>query len=348
VLFVESVRAGFATTTKRKTCAALAPLITAECPFANLPEKKGPGRIDREKMRAVTWLRPTALAEIAFNEKTSAGHLRHAKFLQLREAEDSRHGARDNGPSKAPQGGVSRNCWQFGTSNAFSLPMSVPAVDYEDIALTLIGSFNPAIFHPSWFERHEIISSADAAKAVKAVQTVSPEYSDLVISDIRLTVFPDRLQLVTKDASKAEMLYDIALNILSILPETPLTAAGINNSIEFNLNNEAYWHKIGHTLAPKELVWNGLLKEAGMQTLVIKGRRDDFPGEINVTVQPSPPQRYVYGLRIAVNFHYTPDVDKKLESAANDVAEMVESYWKLALGEARLVGQQILSKIEKP
>ncbi len=88
--FVESVRAGFVPATRKKVYEALAPLAAKACPFSNLPEKKGPARIDREKMRLVTWLRPEAVAEVAFNEETSSGHLRHAKFLRLREAGDVR------------------------------------------------------------------------------------------------------------------------------------------------------------------------------------------------------------------------------------------------------------------
>jgi ATP-dependent DNA ligase len=75
---------------KRKTFTALTPLLVDACPYANLPEKKGPGRIDREKMRAVTLVRPAVLAEIAFNEETSVGRLRHAKFLRLRKDVDAR------------------------------------------------------------------------------------------------------------------------------------------------------------------------------------------------------------------------------------------------------------------
>src|SRR5581483_7429607 len=55
------------------------------CPFANLPEKKGAQRMDREKMATVRWLRPRIVPEIAFNERTQAGHLRHSKFLRLRD-----------------------------------------------------------------------------------------------------------------------------------------------------------------------------------------------------------------------------------------------------------------------
>ena len=46
--------------------------------------------MDREKMATVRWLRPRLLAEVAFNERTQAGHLRHSKFLRLRDHVDVR------------------------------------------------------------------------------------------------------------------------------------------------------------------------------------------------------------------------------------------------------------------
>jgi len=90
LIFVENVSAGFVPATRRKTFAVLAPLVASACPFSNLPEKTGPRRTDREKMAGVRWVRPVMLAEIAFNEMTSSGHLRHAKFLRLREEGDVR------------------------------------------------------------------------------------------------------------------------------------------------------------------------------------------------------------------------------------------------------------------
>jgi ATP-dependent DNA ligase len=46
--------------------------------------------MDREKMKKVRWVQPGVIAEIAFNERTQAGHLRHSKFLRLRERADVR------------------------------------------------------------------------------------------------------------------------------------------------------------------------------------------------------------------------------------------------------------------
>ena len=67
---------------------ALEPLHSEACPFVNLPEKRGTHRMDREKMREVRWVKPKVVVEVAFNEVTVHGHLRHSKFLRLRRGFD--------------------------------------------------------------------------------------------------------------------------------------------------------------------------------------------------------------------------------------------------------------------
>ena len=96
--FVDSVKNGFVPTTRRKVQEAIQKLATPECPFVNLPEKKRPHAMDREKMRTVCWVKPKMIAEIAFNEWTPSKHLRHSKFVRLREQRDLRKGRRSNDP----------------------------------------------------------------------------------------------------------------------------------------------------------------------------------------------------------------------------------------------------------
>lgn len=82
--YVESLDDGFIPATRLDVFAKLKKFATLECPFVNLPEKNGPHRMDREKMRKATWVKPRLVAEIAFNEWTPDGHLRHGEFKSLR------------------------------------------------------------------------------------------------------------------------------------------------------------------------------------------------------------------------------------------------------------------------
>ena len=67
-------------------------LRTPVCPFVNLPEKAegrwGQG-LTVEKMRTCVRIRPEAVAQVEFLQWTEGDHLRHTKFIGLREDKDS-------------------------------------------------------------------------------------------------------------------------------------------------------------------------------------------------------------------------------------------------------------------
>lgn len=90
LLFMSCVRAGFVPRVKKQVLSAIKPLRSDVCPFTNLPERKGEHKMDAEKMARTIWLLPDILAEIAYNNVTPDGHLRHSKFLRLREPADLR------------------------------------------------------------------------------------------------------------------------------------------------------------------------------------------------------------------------------------------------------------------
>jgi ATP-dependent DNA ligase len=58
------------------------------CPFANLPEAKS-GRwgqgLTKAKMVDCRWLKPILVAQVEFLEWTGENHLRHTRFIALRE-----------------------------------------------------------------------------------------------------------------------------------------------------------------------------------------------------------------------------------------------------------------------
>ena len=89
--YAARVRAGFVPATRREVFERISALTTKKCPFVNLPEKQvgrwGQG-LTAEKIKECVWLRPEAVARIDFLEWTGAGHLRHTKFVALRDDKD--------------------------------------------------------------------------------------------------------------------------------------------------------------------------------------------------------------------------------------------------------------------
>jgi ATP-dependent DNA ligase len=66
------------------------------CPFANLPERKRTQwALTKEEMKNCVWLKPQLVAQIEFTEWTPDGHLRHSKFVGLREDKAARKVVRE-------------------------------------------------------------------------------------------------------------------------------------------------------------------------------------------------------------------------------------------------------------
>jgi hypothetical protein len=213
----------------------------------------------------------------------------------------------------------------------------------EGLGVVLVGSFNPAIFHPEWFFRQGIIAEQDAKDA--KVQDVSAEITVVQLCGFQLQCASDRFVLGTMNISGAERLQDMLLHTFTLLSHTPILACGINPNVHYAVGSTDYWHKIGHTLAPKELVWNELAEKPGLKSLTIRAsRQGEFPGETNVTVEPS--AKFSPGIFVQVNYHYGLPSETVHAGAAASALKFLQTEWKTACGMARKVAEQIFAKIK--
>lgn len=86
LMYSAKVRNGFVPHLRREIMKRLKGVETKACPFANLPEKKRTQwALTREEMKNCVWLQPKLVAQVEFTEWTPDRHLRHAKFIGLRE-----------------------------------------------------------------------------------------------------------------------------------------------------------------------------------------------------------------------------------------------------------------------
>ncbi len=215
--------------------------------------------------------------------------------------------------------------------------------DAEGLEVVVIGSFNPAIFHPEWFLRQKLIGENDVKEA--QVDVVGKEVTDVQICGIKLICINDRISLGITNISHAARMQDFLIQIFTLLPHIPVTACGINPHVHYLVGDTQYWHKIGHTLVPKELIWNGLLEKPGMQSVTVKAvRRGEFPGEINIKVEPS--FRFQPGLFVQANYHYTLPADTVHSGATENLLKFLKSEWNSACAEARIVADEIFEKIK--
>jgi DNA ligase D-like protein (predicted ligase) len=93
LIYAGRVRAGFVPASRREVFTQIKDLKTTVCPFANLPEmaagRWGQG-LTAAKMKECVWLKPIAVARVDFLEWTGADHLRHTKFIAMRDDKDPR------------------------------------------------------------------------------------------------------------------------------------------------------------------------------------------------------------------------------------------------------------------
>jgi ATP-dependent DNA ligase len=88
LMYAARTRNGFTPGSRAELFKRLQPLVIDACPFANLPEKRA-GRwgagLTAAKMAECRWLKPLLVAQFEFVEWTSDAHLRHSRFVALRE-----------------------------------------------------------------------------------------------------------------------------------------------------------------------------------------------------------------------------------------------------------------------
>lgn len=110
LIYVARVRNGFVPASRQALFDRFAGLETDDCPFMNLPEAQkgrwGEG-LTEDDMKKCRWLSPELVAQIEFAEWTPANHLRHARFVGLREDKSPREVRRES-PTGAPPRNISR------------------------------------------------------------------------------------------------------------------------------------------------------------------------------------------------------------------------------------------------
>lgn len=88
LVYVARTRVGLTPASRERLMAGMRPMEVPECPFGNLPEARS-GRwgegLTAEKMKECVWVRPELVAEVEFVEWTPEGHLRHARFVGLKD-----------------------------------------------------------------------------------------------------------------------------------------------------------------------------------------------------------------------------------------------------------------------
>ena len=95
-------------------------------------------------------------------------------------------------------------------------------VELEGFAVVVMGAFNPAIFHPSWFSMNNLIRREEADEA--KIEIITPDASIFAADWFALQVIQQKLVLFSSDPTKQAPLRDMAIGILQVLEHTPVEA----------------------------------------------------------------------------------------------------------------------------
>ena len=185
-------------------------------------------------------------------------------------------------------------------------------------SIVLLGNLNPLIFRPSWFEKRGILKPGEVEAA--EIEVVHREFVSFTLPWLSIAVDARSFRAVSVQEPHNQV-HDFVLNCFARLPETPVTAMGINRDIHFPLPDADRLHRMGDALAPKEL-WGSFVwgqdggRQGGMRSVVMEQspRKDGRPGHLRVKVEPS--TRLPTGVFVQVNSHYDLSENNEPSDAA--------------------------------
>jgi len=209
-------------------------------------------------------------------------------------------------------------------------------VKKQEASLVVIGSFNPTIFNPDWLLRHELISQVEMDDV--DIEIIHRDVAKFSLSWLSIEVVHNRFSARTNDQSYFLPLRDLVVSIFSILNQTPVVQIGMNMTFDFSFQDEALWHKIGDTLAPKDIWEKVLPKRVGLTSLKVKSPRvDDLEGNINIAVETLRSEDIKFGIRFSVNNHIEIDDDKTIE-------DLLMNHWEESLQQADKLSEMIIEE----
>ncbi|MBI1211871.1 MAG: hypothetical protein GC190_10445 [Alphaproteobacteria bacterium] len=223
---------------------------------------------------------------------------------------------------------------------------------YSQIAIVLVGSFNPRIFNPDWFVRNDLLAPAEANEA--EVEIVHQQITKIGFDLFRIEVQPERFTAQTSSKPFVRLKDLVVRTFKEVLPHTPIGKMGINLSVHFGVGSQANRDQIGYKLAPPEAwgAWATKIRagdadrHGGMMTLVMQQRdTDDRPrGYIQAIVQPSSKIEANSGVFVEINDHFELKSQDNLEGSLEIVGLLDSRFDDSVLRSEQIIDQVMALK----
>ena len=215
-----------------------------------------------------------------------------------------------------------------------------PRLDMSTASVVVVGTFEPQVFHPSWFASHELFGDDTLAAASEGLQLVHRDYAAFTAGWLNIKVEPHRFEFLTTETVYDADLRDLVVNTFTLLSTSSVRAVGLNHEAHYLMDDLDALNELGYRLAPRE-PWEGILNGQGLQALVVAEPGDDPPGYLRVQVGPS--GRITPGVAISLNDHFQlADSDETKLAEASDVLSLLADRWEEAKARGRSIPEKLV------
>lgn len=226
-------------------------------------------------------------------------------------------------------------------------------LDTSGCTIVLVGQFNPAIFHPSWFLSHNLINEATAAES--QVHVVHPDIAQMELGPVSWQAEQQRVTISTTSAPLIRVA-DLAVSVFGkLLTHTPIAQVGINTHRHYRLSSAEVRHEFGRRLAPigpwgewgHRLDTNPMKdSKSGVQIIAMREYWADPPwaGYIQVKVEPSTKIGHDSGVYVEKN-HHIDRMAPRGDVAAAEFVQYTAKRFDDVIAESDWIEKQLFADI---
>lgn len=207
----------------------------------------------------------------------------------------------------------------------------------RESSIVLIGTFFPLLLVPQWFVRNGLLPEEDADSQI-GIEVVIKELTKFSVSSISVEVTEDRVVFRSNDKAFDSLIRDLAVGVITLLPDSKITAVGLNVVEHLEFLDHKFWHYMGHALAPKEIWLDALgeTKHVGLKVLTLQAAKPKGQiGSYNISFSWLNRPDWA---QFSFNNHYSDGSDIQFDAEHKALAEkdynpldIVLRHWEQAL-----------------
>lgn len=210
------------------------------------------------------------------------------------------------------------------------------SIEFSGVAVVLAGSFNPAIFQPTWFSLRELLPEGVVLDAAGSI-LVTPDLTTFTADWLGIQVTQQQAIFSTLDEARSADLRDLVLGVCDLLPETPVDAVGINADAHFRVESEEAWDALGDLFVPKGF-WDPLFdnemwrarssgSRVGVRSVTMEASID---GEQAFTrIEAAPSVRITpNGVYIGINSHFQLSTGPESRANGYETRSLLADRWE--------------------